>query len=265
MIVATEAHGSRPQSARRKTENRSGGFNFRPWSELSPPDTVIAPEVAPLCPAIGAAERVIALLLLIIASPLMLLIGIGVKLTSWGGPILYRQERVGLDRRRVAVPDPRFHGSGDRRKRTDVGQIFMIYKFRTMVPDAEKLTGPTWATEEDPRITKFGRLLRQLRLDELPQLYNVVQGTMCLIGPRPERPHFVRKLAHEIPEYLMRLRVPPGITGLAQVERKYDGTVDDVRKKLMYDLYYVRNKSPLLDTKILLTTIDVMLRGRGAR
>ncbi len=265
MIVATENRGSRRRATPQTTEEKQADFNFRPWSELPAPPAVIAQEPAPLCPAVGAGERALAMLGLVVASPLMLLIAVGVKLTSWGGPILYRQERVGLDRRRSASPDSGFQGSVDRRKSPGAGQIFWIYKFRTMVPNAEKLTGPVWAAERDPRVTRFGCILRHLRLDELPQLINVAQGTMSLIGPRPERPHFVCRLTDEIPEYPARLRVPPGITGLAQIERNYDGNIDDVKKKLKYDLYYVKNKCPLLDVKILLRTLDVVVRGRGAR
>ncbi len=141
----------------------------------------------------------------------------------------------------------------------------MIWKFRTMIPDAEARTGPVWASENDPRITRTGRVLRHLRLDELPQLFNVFRGQMRLIGPRPERPHFVSELSVDMPDYPKRLEVPPGITGLAQVEKQYDTIIDDVRTKLQYDLFYVRNRCRLLDIKILVKTIDVVLRGRGAR
>jgi lipopolysaccharide/colanic/teichoic acid biosynthesis glycosyltransferase len=134
-----------------------------------------------------------------------------------------------------------------------------------MIPDAEAASGPVWAADRDPRVTRVGRILRHLRLDEVPQLVNVIRGEMRLIGPRPERPHFVSRLAADIPDYARRTTVPPGITGLAQVEREYDASVDDVRTKLKYDLFYVKNRSRLLDFKILLKTVDVMVRGRGAR
>jgi lipopolysaccharide/colanic/teichoic acid biosynthesis glycosyltransferase len=133
-----------------------------------------------------------------------------------------------------------------------------------MVPDAEAKTGPVWALQNDPRITRVGRLLRYLRFDELPQLINVVQGHMRLIGPRPERPQFVEQLTKAVPEYPRRLTVAPGITGLAQVQRDYDEDLDDVRTKLKYDLFYVDHRCPMLNFKILMKTVDVVLRGRGA-
>lgn len=265
MIVATKTRESSRRANSPVTRAKESDATFRPWSELPAPQTLPVHATAPLCPAIGMAERTFALGCLLAASPLLLLIALAVKITSPGGPILYRQERVGLDRRRSATAPPEYQGSADRRRNGQAGQIFSIYKFRTMLPNAEKLTGPVWATDKDPRVTRFGHFLRHLRLDELPQLINVVQGRMSLIGPRPERPFFVGQLSEQIPEYASRLRVPPGITGLAQIERSYDGTVDDVKKKLKYDLYYAKNKCALLDAKILLRTIDVVLRGRGAR
>jgi lipopolysaccharide/colanic/teichoic acid biosynthesis glycosyltransferase len=134
-----------------------------------------------------------------------------------------------------------------------------------MIPDAEKGTGPVWASDRDPRVTRVGRVLRHLRLDEVPQVFNVLAGQMSLIGPRPEREFFVSKLTQDMPDYPRRLSVPPGITGLAQVEKQYDASVSDVRLKLGYDIFYVDNKCRLLDLKILLKTIDVVLRGRGSR
>jgi lipopolysaccharide/colanic/teichoic acid biosynthesis glycosyltransferase len=239
-------------------------FNFAPWAEL--PRTTTAVRVArddgPL--RVGLWERMIALVLIVLAFPLMLMIALAVKLDSPGGGVLYRQERVGLNRRsRPETPGDSSHG--ERRHTLGHGQVFMIYKFRTMVPEAEKRTGPVWASARDPRVTRIGRILRQLRLDELPQLFNVLQGHMCLIGPRPERPLFVEELRGQIPDYTHRLKVHPGITGLAQVEREYDGSVDDVRKKVQYDIFYVKHRSRLLDIKILLKTISVMILGRGAR
>ncbi len=133
-----------------------------------------------------------------------------------------------------------------------------------MIPNAEAVTGPVWAEENDPRVTRVGRALRTLRFDELPQLLNVVHGTMRLIGPRPERPQFVERLARAMPEYSRRHAVPPGITGLAQVQRNYDASLDDVRTKLKYDLYYVDNRCWMLNVKIVMKTFDVVFRGRGA-
>jgi lipopolysaccharide/colanic/teichoic acid biosynthesis glycosyltransferase len=212
---------------------------------------------------VGLLERLVALILIIISAPLMLLIALAVKLDSPRAPVVYRQERVGQNRRCREDASSEFAGPQDRRETRGLGRIFPIYKFRSMIPDAEKNTGPVWASERDPRITPVGSVLRWLRLDELPQLFNILRGHMRLIGPRPERPHFVSGLCLEIPEYAQRLTVPPGITGLAQVERQYDASVEDVRTKVKYDLFYARNRSSLLDIKILLKTIDVMLRGRG--
>ncbi|MBD3235128.1 MAG: sugar transferase, partial [Candidatus Eisenbacteria bacterium] len=205
-----------------------------------------------------------ALGLLVALAPLFAVIAAAIKLDSPGGPVFYRQQRVGLDRRRNSGSRGEYAG-GERRQNGGFGQLFGIYKFRTMIPDAEKQTGPVWATEWDPRITRVGRVLRKLRFDELPQLINVIHAEMRLIGPRPERPHFVAQLSAEVPEYLQRHHVPPGITGLAQVEREYDASVSDVARKIRYDLYYARHRSRALDMKILLKTIDVALRGRGAR
>ena len=209
----------------------------------------------------GRLERVAAISMLLMLTPVIALVIVAIKIDSPTGPVFYRQERVGVDRRRQTMRPM----SGERRKTRGFGRLFLIWKFRTMVPNAEALTGPVWAAERDPRITRVGRVLRQLRLDELPQLLNVATGEMSLIGPRPERAHFVEKLSEEMPTYEQRLSVPPGITGLAQVEREYDASVNDVRTKLQYDLFYVKHRSTLMNVKILIKTVDVVLRGRGAR
>jgi lipopolysaccharide/colanic/teichoic acid biosynthesis glycosyltransferase len=214
--------------------------------------------------AVSPPERAIALVGALALSPLILLTALAVKLDSPRAPILYAQERVGWNRRRGASGEPPQGGAPNRRAQPGYGQAFMLYKFRTMIPDAEKQTGPVWAKTDDPRVTRVGRVLRRLRLDELPQLFNVVGGQMRLIGPRPERPHFVQQLSLRIPEYQQRLRIPPGITGLAQIEREYDSNEDDVRRKVKYDLFYARNRSPMMDLKIVLRTLDVMLRRKGA-
>lgn len=209
-------------------------------------------------------ERLAALGLLILSSPVLLVLMAAVRLLSPGGPVFYRQVRVGQDRRRsdrASTPPP----SGvERRVKPGHGQPFQIWKFRTMVPDAEARTGPVWAASEDPRITPIGRFLRKTRLDELPQLLNVVNGEMGLIGPRPERPHFVEQLAESIPEYRQRLQVRPGITGLAQVSRAYDTDEGDVKKKVQYDVFYIRNRDFRLKLLILTRTVGVVLGRRGA-
>jgi exopolysaccharide biosynthesis polyprenyl glycosylphosphotransferase len=178
---------------------------------------------------------------LIVALPLMLLTAILVKVSS-RGPVLYRQRRVGLD-----------------------GELFTLYKFRSMYADAEARTGAVWAKVDDPRITTIGRWLRKLRLDELPQLWNVVRGQMAIVGPRPERPEFVELLTQQIPYYRQRLAVKPGITGWAQINHKYGDTALDAMIKLEYDLYYIKHVAPMLDFYIIFHTVKVMLLSRGAQ
>ncbi|HEX9660228.1 MAG TPA: sugar transferase, partial [Rhodothermales bacterium] len=143
------------------------------------------------------------------------------------------------------------------------GRLFTMYKFRTMNDDAESDTGPVWATEDDPRYTRLGRWLRRTRIDEVPQLINVLKGDMSLVGPRPEREFFVEKLVKEVPLYRRRLRVKPGITGIAQVKWKYDQSVEDVRQKVKYDLFYISNMSLRMDLKILFATVRTILSGKG--
>jgi hypothetical protein len=143
------------------------------------------------------------------------------------------------------------------------GRPFKIYKFRSMVSDAEAGTGAVWATHEDPRVTRLGRLLRRTHLDELPQFFNVVRGDMSIVGPRPERPEIVERLAVLIPQYEQRFAVLPGITGLAQVEYTYDHSLQTATRKLEFDLYYIRHRGTLLDLKLMLATLRVMVRARG--
>jgi len=183
----------------------------------------------------------VALIALAISLPLLPFIVLAVKLGS-PGPALYRQQRVG------------------RR-----GKVFYCYKFRTMRKDAEADTGATWATDDDPRITKVGKFLRSSRLDEIPQLWCVLKGDMHFVGPRPERPEFVEWLSKEIPYYGVRHVVRPGITGWAQVQYKYGNTLADAREKLQYDLFYIKNASIGLDMLIMFQTIKIVLLGRGAQ
>ena len=145
------------------------------------------------------------------------------------------------------------------------GKVFTLYKFRSMQVDAESSTGPVWACERDPRVTRVGWILRKIRLDETPQMFNVLVGKMSFIGPRPERPVFVSQLKEQIPFYALRFSVKPGITGWAQVKYPYGSTVSDALEKLQYDLYYVKNCSVFLDLIIMFNTIRVILFGRGAR
>jgi sugar transferase (PEP-CTERM system associated) len=177
----------------------------------------------------------------VISLPLIPFIVLAVKLDS-SGPVLYRQRRVG------------------RR-----GVVFYCYKFRTMRVDAEADTGATWATDDDPRITRVGKFLRSSRLDEIPQLWCVLKGDMHFVGPRPERPEFVEWLSKEIPYYGVRHMVRPGITGWAQVQYKYGNTLDDAREKLQYDLFYIKNASFGLDFLIMFHTIKIVVLGRGAQ
>ncbi len=177
----------------------------------------------------------LALLLTILFAPVMLLVAILVKLTS-SGPILHRQLRVGLN-----------------------DSIFTVYKFRSMYANAEAVTGAVWAKKDDPRITPAGRWLRRLRLDEFPQLFNVLRGEMSLVGPRPERPEFVKALTEQIPYYSYRHCVKPGITGWAQINYKYGDTLQDAIMKLEYDLYYIKYLAISLDSFIIFHTLKVML------
>jgi sugar transferase (PEP-CTERM system associated) len=186
-------------------------------------------------------STLVAALLLLVTLPILPFVILFIKLDS-SGSVLYRQERVGR-----------------------AGARFYCYKFRTMRRDAEADTGPTWADNNDPRITRIGRILRLSRLDEIPQLWCVLRGDMAFVGPRPERPEFVEWLSREIPYYPVRHAVRPGITGWAQVRYKYGNTLEDAREKLQYDLYYIKNGSLGLDLLIMLETIKIVTLGRGAQ
>jgi len=188
-----------------------------------------------------AFDILVALVLLLLALPVMLLTAILIVFED-GFPVFYRQERVGLD-----------------------GRLFDVIKFRSMRNDAESDGKPRWAATDDDRVTRVGRIIRKLRIDELPQLYNVLTGDMSMVGPRPERPYFVDQLTRDIPFYAVRHSVKPGLTGWAQVSYQYGATIEDSVQKLQYDLYYVKNHTLFLDIVILFHTVGVVLTGKGAR
>jgi lipopolysaccharide/colanic/teichoic acid biosynthesis glycosyltransferase len=199
----------------------------------------------------------LALIALVLLLPVMLMVALLVRITS-RGPVLYTQTRVGFDRRKAPLGS-----QNHRRERNLGGQPFTIYKFRTMRVDAEHGSGAIWAQQGDPRVTPIGRLLRQYRLDELPQLLNVLKGEMNIVGPRPERPTIFAELREHIAEYPLRQRAKPGITGLAQINHHYDRSLEDVRTKVHYDLEYIRRQSVTEDFRIMLKTVPVILRRRG--
>jgi sugar transferase (PEP-CTERM system associated) len=212
--------------------------------ELSP-SWLIFSEGFRLNPSFLMARRFISVVVslagLLLVLPLLPLMALAVKLTS-PGPVLYRQKRVGR-----------------------YGLVFDCYKFRTMRADAEAEAGPTWAGDGDPRITPVGRFLRRARLDEIPQLWNVLRGDMGFVGPRPERPEFVEWLSREIPYYHLRHIIRPGITGWAQVRYQYGASLEESKEKLRYDLYYIKNISLSLDLLVILRSAKIVLLARGAR
>jgi sugar transferase (PEP-CTERM system associated) len=188
-------------------------------------------------------DVIFASLFVVLLFPVFIFVAIAIKLEEGiTAPVIYKQHRVGLD-----------------------GGVFRIYKFRSMRLDAEEFGVVQWAEEDDPRITRVGRLIRRLRVDEIPQVFNILQGRMSFVGPRPERPEFVCKLSEQIPYYAERHRVRPGITGWAQICYPYGASLKDAMEKLQYDLYYVKNGNPLLDLFILIQTVEVVLFGKGVR
>lgn len=212
--------------------------------ELRPSQLIFSTELGPNPSRVllqSVYSMAIAVVAAVIALPIMALVAIAVKLSS-PGPALYSQRRTGKN----DVP-------------------FMLYKFRSMYADAEAHSGAVWAKKDDPRITPVGRWLRKLRLDELPQLFNVLKGDMSICGPRPERPEFVAELERRIPYYRQRHCVKPGITGWAQINHKYGDTIEDTIVKLEYDLYYIKNLAPALDAFIIFHTAKVMLLSRGSQ
>ncbi len=205
---------------------------------------------------------------LAVFSPAWLLVPVLIKLDS-RGPIFYTQTRVGVNRRKrdrrfLHKVESRERRDTDRRREDYLGKPFRVIKFRTMVQDAEKLSGPVWATKNDQRITRVGRLLRKTRLDEVPQFVNILKGDMSLVGPRPERPSFVKDLSTQVDDYADRLAVKPGLTGLAQVENGYDSSLESVYRKVKYDLQYIRQWTLWSDVKIIARTVVVVITGKGA-
>ena len=215
--------------------------------------------VRPFSP--DTARRVVNLVVagagLLLAAPVMLVVAVLIKLTS-RGPVLYSQRRVGIDRRVPGQASTNHHRREDRG-----GKLFTIYKFRTMDSGNGRRGAEVWATKDDPRVTPLGRVLRRYRIDELPQFFNVLRGDMNVVGPRPEQPAIFARLRAEVPGYQQRQRVPPGITGWAQVNQRYDTSVADVRRKVALDLEYVSQQSVLEDLRILARTVPVVLRKGG--
>jgi sugar transferase (PEP-CTERM system associated) len=212
--------------------------------ELRPSQLIYSGELGPRRASVfyqTVANLTVAALGVVAATPIMLLTALAVRLSS-AGPVLYRQVRVGMN-----------------------GIPFTLYKFRSMRADAEAQTGAVWASKDDPRVTPVGRFLRKLRIDEIPQLFNVLKGEMSIVGPRPERPEFVQALSEKIPYYRQRHCVRPGITGWAQVNYKYGDTLEDTIRKLEYDLYYIKNMSTSLDSYIIFLTIKAILLSRGSQ
>jgi sugar transferase (PEP-CTERM system associated) len=212
--------------------------------ELRPSDLIFTAGLGPRQSSVqlqSIYSFVLAVVLLVVFAPVMVIVALLVKMTS-PGPVLYRQVRVGKD-----------------------DKPFTLSKFRSMRVDAEAISGAVWATKDDPRVTPLGKWLRKLRLDELPQLFNVLRGEMSIVGPRPERPEFTRTLEERIPFYRQRTCVKPGVTGWAQINHKYGDTLEDTIKKLEYDLYYIKHLSFSLDLYIALATIKTVLLGRGAQ
>ncbi|MEO5872501.1 MAG: sugar transferase [Gemmatimonadaceae bacterium] len=199
----------------------------------------------------------IAVLVAVVLAPVFALVALAIRLTS-KGPVFYSQVRVGVDRRyrETHTTDHRGYDHG--------GKPFMMFKFRTMGVDAEADGRAVWAAKADPRITPIGRVLRKTRLDELPQLFNVIRGDMNIVGPRPERPTIFADLRRNIPEYPMRQRVKPGITGWAQINQAYDACEEDVRRKVKLDLEYMKRQSLAHDLRIMTMTLPVMIFRRGA-
>jgi lipopolysaccharide/colanic/teichoic acid biosynthesis glycosyltransferase len=203
-----------------------------------------------------ALNVLVAVVGIVLALPIMILVALAIKLTS-PGPVIFRQTRVGIDRRTPGIPP------GNWRRNVDHGgRLFTLYKFRTMRADSGR--AQIWASPDDPRVTRVGHVLRKYRLDELPQLFNVLKGDMNVVGPRPEQPAIFAELRQEIGRYPARQRVLPGITGWAQVNQHYDRSIEDVKSKVEFDLEYIQRQSVTEDLKILMRTVPTVMFGRGA-
>jgi lipopolysaccharide/colanic/teichoic acid biosynthesis glycosyltransferase len=273
---ATTSHNNNPRSRQPEPDRVSPSTvdtavatyqplsgNAVPWTfvpDVSASETRRASEVARrrLDLTCRALNILVAVVGLILALPLMLIIAMAIKTTS-KGPIIFRQRRVGIDRRgRAEGPD-----LGDRRAGDQGGRIFTIYKFRTMIHRPHAVA-QVWAAQDDPRTTAVGRVLRKYRLDEIPQLVNVLRGEMNVVGPRPEQPKIFEELRSQVRDYPLRQRVLPGITGWAQINHSYDRSMDDVRTKVQLDLEYIERRSAAEDLRIMARTIPVIVLKRGA-
>ena len=249
-------YGGHPHTPERRGASRNARVD---QSTVPPALSLVATEPPPLEEHL--ARRLlnvyVAVIGVILAAPVMAVVAVLVKLTS-RGPVIYTQTRVGLDKR-----TPTVDSFNHRRSKDLGGKPFEIYKFRTMQVDAESKTGAVWATPADPRLTPIGGFLRKYRLDEIPQLFNVIKGDMNIVGPRPERPQLFENLKGSVENYELRQRAKPGITGLAQVSQQYDSCLDDVRRKVQYDLEYLRRRSLAEDMRIMLKTVPVVLFRKG--
>ena len=256
------ASSPRRRGSRPERQNASGVIEIAREIETFV-ELEVAPSVEDVLPAARSemvsrvANVTIAVLVAVVLAPVFALIALAIRLTS-KGPVFYSQVRVGVDRRY------REKSTYDRRGYDHGGKPFMMFKFRTMCVDAEADGRAVWAAKADPRVTSIGRVLRKTRLDELPQLFNVIRGDMNIVGPRPERPTIFADLRRNIPEYPMRQRVKPGITGWAQINQAYDACEEDVRRKVKLDLEYMKKQSLAHDLRIMTMTLPVMIFRKGA-
>lgn len=254
MTILTDVKEERPVRRRAFRPVYYPSFGGDAVLEAPPPSGVSIIAIALRSERLRRVVNVIAAIAgLVVLSPVMLLIALAIRLTS-RGPTIYSQTRVGLDRR-----SPVQASQNGRRREDHGGRLFTIYKFRTMYQQRVR-EDQVWATPDDPRVTPVGRVLRKLRLDELPQLVNVLKGEMNIVGPRPEQPEIFADLRQEVPGYHLRQRVLPGITGWAQVNQSYDTCLEDVRRKVKLDLEYILKTSATEDLRIMAMTVPVLMR-----